>query len=200
MCLYYAFSFPAGMLKAGGAVLLFGGLSLSVIGKVRVRRSGAWAVLALAVLQFIPAMMERSRIGLEYLPQRERDWHAVQFWAMAHTPERAVFFTPMQLQGFRVFSRRSSVCEWLDGAAMHWAPGFEKNWLARLRDVYLLTGGKGAGPQKMDASRRALFFRALSGKYGASYVVDEGQDELPFPLLYSAGGFRVYKIPNAHGL
>ena len=199
-CIFYAFSAPSFIMKTGAAALLFSGLCLSAFGKCSFPRRSRWALVALAFLHFFPVMLERRRVGLEYLTQRERDWRAVQCWAAEHTTENAEFFTPINLQGFRVFSRRSSVCEWLDGAAMHWAPGFENVWRDRLQDVYVLTGGAVGYPERLDAARRAMFFTALGHKYGASYVVDERQDLLPFPLLYSGGGFRVYRIPSAQGL
>ena len=178
---------------------MFAWLFLVRAGKAPRADAAKWA-LALALLQFLPAAYERMHVGLEYLPQRERQWRAVQRWAAENTPESAVFFTPMPQQGFRVFSLRSSVCEWLDGAGMYWAPGFEKTWLARQHDLYYLTGASGHGEKELQPHERAARFAALARKYGADFVVDEGQEPLPFSLLYSTGSFSVYRISPVQGL
>ena len=63
------------------------------------------------------------------------DWREVQDWAARTTSTAACFLTPPEWIGFRVYSRRSTVVERKDGAAMLWQPSFGQPWWERLNVV-----------------------------------------------------------------
>jgi|GEM_PF-2823589 len=95
---------------------------------------------AVAVLLFLPigaeALQAVKRGGLAQITTLEtsveNDWRAVQLWAGNSTAQDASFIVPVNMGGFRTYSRRSVFVEWNDGAAMHWRAGFEKSWAERL--------------------------------------------------------------------
>lgn len=156
--------------------------------------------LTLALIPGWPAMVYRvSERSLEYTDADMRDWTDVRLWAKKATPEDAVFFVPLDESGFRVFSDRSAVVEWLDGSAMHWAPGFETEWSRRIGD---LVSAGGESSRDIDRSSiegyykiREKDFVALGKKYQAGYVITRPDTKLKFPLLYSNPHFVVYKLP-----
>lgn len=156
--------------------------------------------LTLAIVPGWPAIAHRVSEGsLEYVDAHMRDWTDVRLWAKASTREDAVFFVPLDEYGFRVFSDRSAVVEWLDGSAMHWAPGFEVEWLRRIGDIASAGGDSSEhlGPAVVDSYYRIDEdgFIALGRKYHAGYVVTHPDIKLKFPLLYSNMHFAVYKLP-----
>ncbi len=62
-----------------------------------------------------------------YQPMRD-DWFDVQKWIEANTPESAIFVTPPDAQGFRIYSKRTTLFEWSDGAAMLWDKEYAPYW------------------------------------------------------------------------
>lgn len=66
--------------------------------------------------------------------QFEREWRGIQLWSYRNTPPDSLFIVPPELGSFRNFSGRSVVFQWIDGSAMHWAPGYSAKWVERLKD------------------------------------------------------------------
>jgi hypothetical protein len=67
----------------------------------------------------------------------------VQDWARRATPPDAVFMTPPQRAGFRVFSERAIVGEWKDGTQQYFDPEFSAEWDSRME---ALQGSDGQTP------------------------------------------------------
>lgn len=121
-------------------------------------------------------------------------WIDLQKWARANTPVSAVFLVPPDTYGFRVFSLRSPVTEWLDAGAMHWAPGFEKDWAGRIADMR--TGDpRSAGPDLGYSAITEAGFIKLEKKYGAAYVARRASAPLGFKQAYSNAYFTLYALP-----
>jgi hypothetical protein len=59
-------------------------------------------------------------------------WREVQDWVRLHTPKDAIFVTPPQEAGFRVFSERTVVGEWKDGTQQYFDETFATEWAARM--------------------------------------------------------------------
>ena len=173
---------------------------------------------ALAPLLFVAALSPFARAALSRLEARSlspapsalgADWKDLQLWARERTSVGAVFVTPPYRQGFRFYSQRSPFVEWTDGAAMHWSPGFEKEWTERLarlgysgfEDISALRL-KVFPPEQPPSVRTADIYErvdagllaALAKDYGIAYVVREGGPPLPLPLVYRNGTFRVYAV------
>ncbi|MFA5160762.1 MAG: DUF6798 domain-containing protein [Elusimicrobiales bacterium] len=142
---------------------------------------------ALVAVLFVPFMLERVLyFGLDFKDAGDRAWIETQLWAKQNTPPETVFLTPPDMRGWRVFSERSPVTEWLDGAAMHWAPGAERIWFSRERD-------SNSGQDR----------RLLCRKYGARYIVAHSREKTADSgvpragcgkLVYENSGFAVCEI------
>lgn len=152
-------------------------------------------VLAAVLIPFLPVINYRlaekawGNYGWE-----KNSWLELQNWARGNTPVQSVFLVPPDTYGFRVFSLRSPVTEWLDGGAMHWAPGFEKDWAQRIADLR----AESPHPEGADLGYSAINeegFIRLGRKYGASYVVRGSGAALAFKTLYSNPDFTLYALP-----
>ena len=95
------------------------------------------SLLAIVLFQYLPIIKYRiaSRSLSNNVKERDADWRKLQLWAKGNTPIDAVFITPVDMNGFRVFSERSVFVDWVDGSAMHWVKGFEYLWAKRLTKV-----------------------------------------------------------------
>jgi hypothetical protein len=129
-----------------------------VIGRgdpARRRLVGAVAAAA-TVLWLAPAAYDRKR------PKWERGpWREVQDWARIHTPTDAIFVTPAQETGFRVFSERTVVGEWKDGTQQYFDEGFASDWGLRMAALSPGRREKLTGEELLAIARR----------FGASFVV-----------------------------
>lgn len=153
--------------------------------------------LAAALIPFLPLINYRvaARAWGNYGGGETPSWLELQRWARENTPAAALFLVPPDTYGFRVFSLRSPVTEWLDGGAMHWAPGFEKDWARRIADLRAESPRPEGADLGYSAIKEEGFIR-LGRKYGASYVVRRGGTALAFKPLYSNPGFTLYALPR----
>ncbi|MBI2069247.1 MAG: hypothetical protein HYT79_01475 [Elusimicrobia bacterium] len=115
-------------------------------------------------------------LDFDHKNTKQMDWDELQLWANNNAPPGAVFLTPPGAHGFRVLSLRSPYIEWIDGAAMHWAPGFEKEWLQRLAQAdFMMTIG----------------LSRVSDDIPIEAVIVEGRSEQP--AIYENETFSVLK-------
>jgi len=63
----------------------------------------------------------------------DNPWVDAQKWARTHTPQDAVFLTPVHRSGFRIHSQRAVVTEWRDGTLLYFAPDFADEWWQRVK-------------------------------------------------------------------
>ncbi|MDD4894615.1 MAG: hypothetical protein PHW54_04795 [Candidatus Omnitrophica bacterium] len=181
-------------------------------------------IVSLIVVSYIPVIMYRMETkDFARKAQARQDWEELQRWVKANTPVESIFIVPPYRDGFRVFSQRSPVVEWVDGSAMHWAPSFEKEWTKRLRDMEYkeygaitslrfteveTTVSTEEGEKIIVSHPRAMYAAyiyasmdeaklvQLSRKYGAGYVVREDDALETFPLIYRNRTFRLYRIAD----
>lgn len=169
------------------------------------------AVFAIAFLSYVHIIEYRvvSRNFSNNFGDINEGWKKLQLWARDNAAPDAVFIAPLDMNGFRVFSNRSVFVDWVDGAAMHWAPGFEGLWAARLSRLgvneYLakMRAGSmcGLGDPDSKSIHRFLYmnmteedFRSIRRDYGAEYVIEYASRPLSFRQVYSNPVFRVYRI------
>ena len=183
------------------------------------RRPGMWfvntvtaAALTIAACSYIHLYDYRvaSREFSNLLDEKAVDWKKLQLWAKDNTPADAGFIAPLELNGFRVFSKRSVFVDWVDGAAMHWKPGFEKVWVDRLKklgitDILIKNSAPALCGMGTDSGRKSIHrliydnltendFRRLAKEYGVGYVVRDISRPLSFESAYRNRTFCVYKI------
>ena len=88
-------------------------------------------------------------------------WRDVQDWVRLNTPKDAIFVTPPQEAGFRVFSERTVVGEWKDGTQQYFDEKFATEWAARMEALGPADYVKMSDDQLTQIARR----------FGASFVV-----------------------------
>ncbi len=155
---------------------------------VWLRRAGYGFALFITVLYVLPRYYDLSKIDL-----KENEWVQLQLWANTNTPENAIFLTPPQLSGFRVFSERTAVVEWKDGTQLFFKPSFAGEWYSRLQEI----GG-------LNDHTREAYYRALSPtkiqelrrKYNFSFVVFPAELSLPFRQVYRDTAWSIYDVTN----
>ncbi len=196
-CAFLAFhADPAAVKKTALALLLLAlaaAAGLSYRSAVS-RRLAFGLALLIVLMPLLPVANYRLRNGQwgNYPPETS-DWVGLQLWARANTQRNALFLVPPGTYGFRVFSLRSPVVEWLDCSAMHWAPGFEKDWARRMTDMNGPGGGDGRDLGYGRLDERAL--ASLAAKYGAGYAVRRAADaQLRLPEVYANASFTVYAL------
>jgi hypothetical protein len=117
------------------------GLSLVLL---TARELGQLQHRAAALLVSGATLLLAGRCFDEARPRWEADPYVeVQEWARSSTPQEAVFMTPPQRAGFRVFSERTIVGEWKDGTQQYFDEAFSGEWLARMT---ALQGVDGTAP------------------------------------------------------
>jgi hypothetical protein len=114
------------------------------------------------------------------------DWRDVQDWARTATPRDAVFLTPPQESGFRVFSERTVVGEWKDGTQQYFDDAFVRAWGERMRAL----GGERFASMTDDQVRE------VAALFDASYVVLPTRPRrATLPLAYKNATWAVYRVP-----
>ncbi|HEY7115153.1 MAG TPA: endo-1,4-beta-xylanase [Tepidisphaeraceae bacterium] len=157
---------------AGGLLWAFSWLKL---GQILRGVCVATSVVALAVLTRF--LYQHAGPG-----QIESDpWVRAQLWARENTPRDAVFLTPIQPGGFRIYSDRSVAAEWRDGTQAYFTAAFASDWWHRIEQVQqriqydtpgrnLLIKGR---PLESDSDPEliALCRPRSEGGVGAAYIV-----------------------------
>jgi hypothetical protein len=175
------YSYLAGLWERTVDGPLLGACALSMLVFLGAARA---APAALAVL--VVALWLRLDVYEHFSGRWEAGaWRRVQAWARLNTPRDAVFLTPPEQTGFRVFSERTIVGEWKDGTQQYFDDGFAREWDARMREL--------------DAQRFLELPSArileLARRYGASYVVlPRSAARKDLDLAFRTPGFDVYHV------
>jgi GH35 family endo-1,4-beta-xylanase len=159
----------------------------------RVRLCFAVAVFYVGVVLCMHGQRTQALASMD----RHDAWVQVQLWAAKSTPREALFLTPPQQGGFRIYSDRSVVCEWRDGTQLYFSADFAKDWwnkLTALRPVLYDSKGTselmhGKTLEKMDDREVVV----LAKKYGAGYVVLPAGQERELKRAYANGKWTVYE-------
>jgi GH35 family endo-1,4-beta-xylanase len=178
------------LLGAGGALWVLSRRPLRTSTRRMLAGGGALVVGITAVLLF--GKMEAGAGG------RVSPWVDVQRWAEAHTPVDALFLTPAQQPGFRIYSQRAIVGEMRDGTQLYFKADFAKPWWGRMTALQpgilpdvdgksLLAPGK-----QLDRLDDAQVI-AVAGQYKAQYVVLPHSDERTLEKVYDNKVWAVYR-------
>lgn len=146
-------------------------------------------------------IVKNVQFGYE-LPRNS--WEDSQLWVKSNTGKNDIVITPPHLTGFRYYSERAAVAEWLDIILSTVNEEYGRQIWERLKDVcnspilgycegeYGYTCSRFCGDQysKLDEA----YFKYLAKKYNANYVLVERPKSLNFRLAYENEGFRIYKI------
>jgi hypothetical protein len=132
------------------------------------------------------------------------DFEDVQRWMRQNTSPSEVVISPPYLYGFRLYSERTVVGEWLDTVLGVLDEAYTKKILERMTDLCNseifghCDGEYGYTCQMLCRDQYNALdegnFVEISQKYNASYVVVEKSKQLEFPPLYENEGFKVYRI------
>ncbi|MDD4005063.1 MAG: hypothetical protein PHW69_07670 [Elusimicrobiaceae bacterium] len=183
------------------ALILLDGYRPVLAQGLNAARKKAVFVACAALLPLAPLMI--GTVCLRGRTNKDNDWIAAQKWAGQNTSVTARFLTPPGENGFRVFSSRSPVIEWLDAAAMHWTPGFEKQWYEKITALGALLGSPGA---RVTAPVRAEYMQPVTAQSilraaavtRAEYIVTLSEIHgFPMPPVYSNKTFAVYRTADS---
>lgn len=168
------------------------------------RRTTLPVAITLAALQIaLASMVPAPGLAPSKGKAQRNDWVATQHWARENTPIDARFFTPPMVHGFRTFSERSVVAEWLDASATMFETEYADYW----RDWYLDMGGEFADAYErriwdrlgaVYAERSLVDLTLLARNYDADYMVvprghlDTSPDSIP---LYRNASYAVIAMP-----
>ncbi len=165
--------------EAGWMLLLALGLALGVAMMLVVRigpRAKLCALVAVHVGCVILAIHGYRHYAYAGVSKQD-PWVMAQLWAAKNTPKDAVFLTPPQQGGWRMYSNRPVVVEWRDGTQMYFTADFAKDWWARLtslRPTIFDARGKELSRGKALEAMSDVEIVNLAKQYGASYVVLPG--------------------------
>ncbi|MCW4033482.1 MAG: hypothetical protein NWF08_08865, partial [Candidatus Bathyarchaeota archaeon] len=135
-------------------------------------------------------LISSTNLHLESTQDRsiENDWEAVQLWCKYNTPKDSLFIIPPRLEGFRVFSERSGIGDWKDGALSAYNPNYAIKWRDRMRDLNTWDDREGYNLLKESD------FERLACKYNATNIIIEKPKKLDLKLVYESEYFRIYEI------
>jgi GH35 family endo-1,4-beta-xylanase len=153
--------------------------------------------ISVAVLIACALLAVKGERTMAVTPTANSDpWIQIQRWAAANTPKSALFLTPPQQGGFRIYSDRSVVCEWRDGTQLYFSAEFAKDWWKKLMALR---------PVAYDKSLHELFHGKslekmsdeeivnLATEYGATHVVLPAGKETELDREFSNDAWSVYK-------
>jgi hypothetical protein len=181
----------------------------------RVRRALPAAFVAAVLIMFAECGVSQD-IGrkVEAADANRLEREQVGTWLRTHTQKDALVLAAPYFLDLRLASGRSQVVQFIDGAAMHWAPDFGPEWEKRMEDVHYRfdLARKFSSEVYLDRfplleRRRALFplvgtwdaerQRRLLAVYKPDYVV------MPYPPIpelksvFRSGRFTVYRVEPA---
>lgn len=164
---------------------------------------------ALVVLSCLPALATwQARDWSKYLNARlqlpgtdtwmstgQHSWRAVQLWAAEHTPPDTLFVTDPDDAGFRVYSMRSPLVEYKDGAPAMFSRAYALEWARRMQAM------SATGVVDSDKRTRLTEFSeiglvTLHQTYPFDYVVARQPQQLAWPQVYSNTDFVVFAWPQ----
>jgi len=177
-------------------MFLCGVLFIVLVKKIKIRK------LIILIILFFVAGIDfivpfQRKLKLDYY---KKNWKDVQQWVKNNSTLKDIFITPPYIGGFRIFSERSPVVEWIDGTQMAQDSNFSLTWWNRMKDfgyplIYLYRFKNWLGKFLFYNLRlREKDFLKIAQKYNASYLVTEKDMNLNFKKVYENEFFRVYSL------
>lgn len=158
--------------------------------------------IGLAVLLIFLLVSSIRRLYLNYKywgylsldNSQDKLWQETQKWAKNNTPQDALFIVPPNIYGFRIYSQRSIVGTFKDGASMLFHPTLYHDWGQRMLDLGVTKEMvKGAYLFNYKEIRDLDYIDALTKKYQANYLVSSWPD-LKLTKAYSNEKYSIYKL------
>jgi len=144
------------------------------------QKLGAFLIAILLAVYVVPSAYKRFHPENRY----RESWRGVQMWARENTKKDALFLTPPNNTGFRIFSQRPIVGEWKDGTQQYFDADYSYEWWRRMQDL------SSNSWDKMGEKR----YVELAKKYGASYLVLPARVSLNLRKEYENGGYALYRF------
>ena len=157
-----------------------------------------FAFSVLACLVFISVGRHAYTIKLKYWDLLKH-WREVQVWANKNTFQDKLFITPLNLNGFRLFSQRGIVSDFKSGGNSLFNPEYGYLWWERMKDfgikedisnIDLTDVAKSVGIIYNNLTEEQV--KLIAKKYRAEYFVTASEKKYNFKLLYSNPTFKVY--------
>jgi len=166
---------------------VFAILGVGLVVALATREQDRRKARALSLLAFL--VTAGPLVAQNYSWQRLRfeqgSFRAAQNWARTETPKTAIFLTPPQEAGFRVFSERAIVGEWKDGTQQYFDDDFAREWGRRMEIVMAKDFAKYSDSEIV----------ALARQFGADYIVGQGRRR-KLPVAFDGGSTVVYRLPS----
>jgi len=125
----------------------------------------------------------------EQIRESADPWIQVQLWAKEHTPPDAVFVTPFDHSGFRIYSERRPLVEWKEGNVGLFDPEFGFAWRERFQDQIAILSSN-----HPDLSKFGQFYAKYRFDYLVLYI------DWPAPpgwtQVYKNSLFAMYEEPD----
>jgi len=144
------------------------------------QKLGALLIATLLAVYIVPSAYRRSHPENRY----SEGWRDVQIWARENTRKDALFLTPPNNTGFRIFSQRPIVGEWKDGTQQYFDADYSYEWWGRMQDLRSNSWDKTGEKRYVE----------LAKKYGASYLVLPAGVTLNLRKEYENGTYLVYRF------
>jgi len=153
----------------------------------------------------------------------QKDWMDMMSWAYNNTDKEDLFITPPDKDDFRVFSRRGTVGEWLDGSIIMRSRDYSLLWWERMTDLGYTEKSEIARGYSKEAiwyplqelwikldniqpqpvavygfyQLKDADFLRVSEKYGAKYLITKAPQKLSFPVAYENDHYVAYELPES---
>lgn len=199
--IFYSFTFLKPSTFGVTLFAVVSSLMIVAMSKIKVKRAKINQFVLIITILFLGVAsiqrLYRNYKNWHYLTfdnSSSLDWRNIQIWANKNTEINSVFITPPQLAGFRVFSQRSIIGEFKDGANFIYHPELLTDWWQRMQDLEV----------KKEMTQGAFLFdyqeiedeqviKRLRQKYQADYLVSS-YDDLTFIKLYNNKKFTIYQL------
>jgi hypothetical protein len=122
------------------------------------------------------------------------EWKETQLWAKNNTSIDTLFIIPPEMYGFRIYSQRSILGSFKDGASMLFHPYLYKEWAVRMTDLGIEKEmAKGAFLFGYKEINDLSLIKRLTEKYQADYLVSVYPD-LALTKVYQNKQYTIYKL------
>lgn len=176
------------------AILLLAGALVYKIASGKIIKLGGKHVLCAAAVVFLGFLAVNGLDRVVVGNIQEKHWLDVQYWAENYTTRGDMFLTTPLKEGFRVESERPIYGDFMDGNLLQLNTAYGFEWEKRMMQVNCMP----AQWWTCDDNYKRLTetqIKALSRKYGITYIVTERKD-LKLAPVYENSKYVVYELGN----
>lgn len=152
-------------------------------------------ILILFSVLLLYTLLEKGSLLAPFHRDIEPDWLEVQLWARNNTPINTLFLTPYNQQGFRVYSRRSALVEWKDGAPLTYAPVSLIEWWRRMEKLgYKLNLKTEEIVSPESVSPETIL--EMAEQYHTSYIIVSKLIQLGLQPAFQNSSYQIYQFSS----